>query len=259
MLQPGAGRGAGPRIRSWPEKRRALPVPGAGRPEFWVGARICRRCCASPVEWHASSRSKGSHFELRLGAVRSGADHCGLTPNNAFCADFTRIFVRLLMCLSGPGKVGNVVENPRPGSLGPSSLRSIGWAAVSVAMVTVVVAITEHDKRWGYAVGLATVAALVATRAVGSRRSLPDVRPLMQETPRSTLVAAAGVLTVIWVIDVLAVGVVRSDAGTYAPGGLILVYVVGAVVALLWVASVLALAWSWTNRSRTEPPLSART
>jgi hypothetical protein len=164
------------------------------------------------------------------------------------------------MYLSGPGTVGIVVKNPRPGSLGPSSFRSIGWAAVTVAMVSVVVGITEHDKRWAYAAGLVTVAALMATRAIGARRSLPDIRPFIQETPRSTLVVAAGVLTVIWVIDVLAVGVVRSDAGSYANGGLILVYVVGAIVALLWIASVVALAWSWTvNRSRTEPPLSART
>jgi hypothetical protein len=128
-------------------------------------------------------------------------------------------------------------------------------------MITVVVGATEHDMLWGFAAGLVAVSVLVLIRAVSNRRSLPAVLSLIQPTSRAAALAIAGVLTPIWVIDIIVVGVVRADAGSYAPGGLILVYTVAGIVAVLWVASLLAVLWSWVpvTKSTSDSPLSART
>jgi hypothetical protein len=108
-----------------------------------------------------------------------------------------------------------------------------------------VVGVTEHDLLWGVGVGLATLAALVAARALNERRSSPVVWP---PDPVSLVAAitVAGVMTPIWLVDFVVMGIVRRDAGTYTPGGLMLVYAVGALVAVLWVASLLTVLWSWT-------------
>jgi hypothetical protein len=128
-------------------------------------------------------------------------------------------------------------------------------------MITVVVGATEHDMLWGFAAGLVAVSVLAAIRAVSRRYWLPSAADLLQHTSRAAALTFAGVLTPIWVIDVIVVGVVRADAGSYAPVGLILIYAVAGIVALLWVASVLAVLWTsfGVTKSSTDPPLSART
>jgi hypothetical protein len=154
-----------------------------------------------------------------------------------------------------------VVENPRPGSLDWSNFGSIGWAALGIGMITVVVGATEHDMLWGFAAGLVAVAMLAAIRAVNRRYSLPSAVDLIEHTSRAAAMTIAGVLTPIWVIDVIVVGVVRADAGSYAPLGLIMIYAVAGIVAILWVASVLAVMWTSVavTKSSSDPPLSART
>ncbi len=111
-------------------------------------------------------------------------------------------------------------------------------------MITVVVGATEHDMLWGFAAGLVAVSVLAAIRAVRGRYSLPSALDLIQHTSRAAALTIAGVLTPIWVIDVIVVGVVRADAGSDAPVGLILIYAVAGIVAILWVASVLAVLWT---------------
>jgi hypothetical protein len=154
-----------------------------------------------------------------------------------------------------------VVQNLRPGSLDWSNVGAIGWAALGIGMVTVVVGVTEHDMLWGYAAGLVAVSVLAAIRAFSSRYSLRRAVPLVQRSSRAAAMAIAGVLTPIWVIDVIVVGVVRADAGSDASAGLILIYAVAGIVAVLWVASVLAFLWSSVavTESSSDPPLSART
>jgi hypothetical protein len=154
-----------------------------------------------------------------------------------------------------------VVQNLRPGSLGWSNVGSIGWAAFGIGMITVVVGATEHDMLWGFAAGLVAVSVLASIRAVSTRRSLPAVLTLIQPPSRAAAIVIAGVLTPIWVIDIIVVGVVRADAGSYAPLGLILIYAVAGVVAVLWVVSVLAVLWSsvGVSKSSNDPPLPART
>jgi hypothetical protein len=139
-----------------------------------------------------------------------------------------------------------VAYRPRSRSLNWSTLRPLAWAALAVGMITIVVGITEHDLRWGDGAGLATVAALVAARAVSERRSWPAEWLPVEPVSRVAAMTVAGVLTPIWIIDLVVMGIVRADAGSYVPGGLILVYAVGALVAVLWVASLLAVLWSWT-------------
>jgi hypothetical protein len=128
-------------------------------------------------------------------------------------------------------------------------------------MITVVVGATEHDMLWGFAAGLITVSVLAAIRAVNSRYYLPSAGDLLQHSSRAAAMVVAGVLTPIWLIDVIVVGVVRADAGSYAPVGLIMIYAVAGIVAVLWVASVLAVLWTSVGVAKTEsdPPLSART
>jgi hypothetical protein len=109
-------------------------------------------------------------------------------------------------------------------------------------MVTVVVGATEHHMLWGYAAGLVAVSVLAAIRAVSNRHSLPAVP--IQPLSRAAALALAGVLTPIWLIDIVVVGVVRADAGSYASVGLILIYTVAGFVAVLWAASLLAVLWS---------------
>ena len=139
-----------------------------------------------------------------------------------------------------------VAYRPRSWSLSWSTLRPLVWAALAVGMITVVVGATEHDLLWGDGAGLATVAALLAARWVCERRSGPVVWRPVQPVSRAVAVTVAGVLTPIWIIDFAVMGIVRADAGSYTPGGLILVYAVGALVAVLWVASLLAVLSSWT-------------
>ncbi len=139
-----------------------------------------------------------------------------------------------------------VAYRPRSWSLSWSTLRPLVWAALAVGVITVVVGVTEHDLLWGDGAGLATVVALVAARSVCERRSWPAVWPPVEPISRAAAMTVAGVLTAIWVIDFVVMGIVRADAGSYTPGGLILVYAVGALVAVLWVASLLAVFWSWT-------------
>jgi hypothetical protein len=140
-----------------------------------------------------------------------------------------------------------VAYRPRPWSFNWSALRPLAWAALAVGMITIVVGITEHDLLWGDGAGLAAVAALVAARALSERRSwLAELLPV-EPISRAAAITVAGVLTPIWIIDLVVMGVVRSDAGSYIPAGLILVYAVGALVAVLWVASLLAVVWSWTT------------
>jgi hypothetical protein len=128
-------------------------------------------------------------------------------------------------------------------------------------MITVVLGATEHDMLWGFAAGLVALSVLAALRAVSSRHLLPSVTDLLQHTSRAAAMTIAGVVTPIWIIDVIVVGVVRADAGSYAPVGLILIYAVAGIVALLWVASVLAVLWTSVaiTKSSADPPLSART
>jgi hypothetical protein len=154
-----------------------------------------------------------------------------------------------------------VPYRPRSWPLNLSSLRPLGWAALAVGMITIVVGVTEHDLLWGDGAGLAAVTILVAVRTVRERRSGPATWPPVQTPSRAAALTAAAVLTPIWIIDFVVMGVVRADAGSYAPGGLILVYAVGALVAVLWVAGLLAVLWSCTaaTRSTTDPPLSAST
>ena len=140
-----------------------------------------------------------------------------------------------------------VAYRSRSWSLNWSTIRPLAWAALAVGMITVVVGITEHDLLWGDGAGLATVAALVTARALYERGSWPGVWPLVEPVSRAAALTVAGVLTPIWIIDLVVMGVVRADAGSYIPGGLILVYGVGALVAVLWVASLLTLLWSWTS------------
>jgi hypothetical protein len=139
-----------------------------------------------------------------------------------------------------------VTYRSRSWSFNWSTLRPLAWASLAVGMITVVVGVTEHDLRWGDGAGLAALAALVAARAVSERRSWPAVWTPLESLSRAAAMTVAGVLTPIWIVDFVVMGTVRADAGSYIPGGLILVYGVGALVAVLWVASLLAVLWSWT-------------
>jgi hypothetical protein len=166
----------------------------------------------------------------------------------------------LLKRSAAGGTVWIVAYRPRSWSLSWSNLRPLLWAALGVLMITIVVGATEHDLRWGDGAGLATVIALVAAKAMSERRSGPGLWVPLPPVSRAAALTVAGVLTPIWLIDFVVMGIVRADAGTYTPGGLILVYAVGAMVAVLWVAALLAVLWAWTsgNRSSTEPPLAPR-
>ena len=128
-------------------------------------------------------------------------------------------------------------------------------------MITVVVGATEHDMLWGFAAGLVAVSLLAGIRAASRRYWLPSAPDLIEHSSRAAALTVAGVLTPIWVIDVIVVGVVRADAGSYAPVGLILIYAVAGIVAVLWVVSVLAVLWTaiGVTKSSSDPPLSART